>query len=80
MRLRGSGLLVLDVDAEDTSVQADRYYVVENATGGVDLAEGADAMDIAAKTPDAVLGPVLFLCRPPSRDGAASATSELLSL
>lgn len=37
---------------------------------------GAEATAAGAR----VLGPVLFLCRPPSRDGMAATTSELLSM
>lgn len=77
-KLQGPGLLVVDAEPED-GVAPDgfdpaAYYAVATAEGGMDVVDGA-----AAEGAD-VLGPVLFLCRPPSRESTASATSELLSL
>jgi hypothetical protein len=54
-------------------VQEDKYYLVENADGAVGLEEGS-------LVTGRVLGLVLFLCRPPNRETAASGTSELLSV
>lgn len=54
-------------------MQEDKYYLVENADGAVGLEEGS-------LVTGRVLGLVLFLCRPPNRETAASGTSELLSV
>ena len=77
-RLGGVGLLVVDTAAEGSSSGPDpsQFYLLSASGGGVRLATGA----VAAEEPAALLGPVLFLCRPPARDGAASQTAELLSV
>lgn len=54
-----------------------RYYLLRRGDGGVRLAAGAEA---AAAGQEAVLGPVLFLGRPPAREGSAGQTAELLSV
>ena len=74
-RLKGEALLLLDLAPDDSTVQPKSYYLVA-AGSGVRLVAG----EAAAADPAAVIGPVLFLCRPPSRESAAAQTSELLSL
>ena len=75
-RLKGQGVLVADIAAADRSVKPECYYLAADAGGGaVRLAAGGELGEGAR-----VLGPVLFLARPPSRETPAAATSELMSL
>ncbi|KAI3438182.1 hypothetical protein D9Q98_000619 [Chlorella vulgaris] len=74
-RMTGQGVLVADIGAEIESLQPEKYYLGEDASGEVQLMTGDEAMAAAR-----VLGTVLFVCRPPSRDSQASSTSELMSL
>jgi hypothetical protein len=68
-------VLVADIAPSDASLAPDRYYLAEDARGVAQLMPGGEAAYAAC-----VLGPVLFVCRPPSRDTVAAATSELMSL
>ena len=74
-RMKGQGILVADIAAEDIALQHDKYYLVEDASGRTQLMTGGDAAAVAR-----VLGIVLFVCRPPSRDTPAATTSELMSV
>lgn len=77
-RMQGSGLLLVDLAPESQTVSSDNFYVIADpAHGGrLLLREGS-----ALSGDSIVLGVVLFLCRPPSRDGGmAGSTAELLSL
>jgi hypothetical protein len=65
-------VLVADLNPEDWTLRPDRYYLVEDGLGRAQLASGSQAQGAR------VLGPVLFVCRPPSRD--APQTSDLMSL
>jgi hypothetical protein len=74
-KLQGPGLMVIDI-APEFGVTVDvleplAYYAVAAEGGGVDVVDGAMAVG------KDVLGPVLFLCRPPNRDSTNSATAEL---
>eukprot|EP00887_Chlorella_sp_A99_P004991 scaffold4.g4991.t1 len=74
-RLTGVGLVVVDTAADCSSPEPCRYYLVETGGGRLSLAAGG------APGAAAPLAPVLFLCRPPARDGgAAGQTAELLSV
>lgn len=73
--MSGLGVLVVDIAADAAPVAPEKYYLAEAGDGSVQLMAGG----AAAEAPR-VLGPVLFLCRPPSRDTAAATTSELLSM
>lgn len=74
-RLSGSGLAVVDLAPDNTTISADAYYLTAGPDGRLQLQEGGTV------SADDVLGLVLFVCRPPSRDGGlAGSTSELLSL
>lgn len=75
-KLQGPGLLIVDAknDLSADSISPEVYYLVEcGGDGGVDVSEGSAVTDVAK-----VLGPVLFLCRPPARE--ILSTHELLSL
>jgi hypothetical protein len=76
-KLQGPGMLVVDVApaARAAPVDPAAYYLVALDNGGVELLDGA-----TVASPESILGPVLFLCRPPTRDTTGSTTSELLSL
>ncbi len=74
-RLSGQGVVVVDIAADVSSVQPSQYYLVADGYGRLDLAPGGEAAGGAR-----VLGPVLFLARPPSRDTPSATTSELMSL
>lgn len=73
-RLSGQGVVVVDI-AADRSVQPSQYYLIAHDGGRLDLAPGSEAAGAAR-----VLGPLLFLARPPSRDTPSATTSELMSL
>jgi len=74
-KLQGPGLLVLDAEPSgEAAIDPGKYYGVEGVNGGVDLVPGSE---VEGK---ALLGPVLFLCRPPNRDTVGATTAELLSL
>ena len=75
--MQGEALLLVDTSPDTTEVRPGSYYLVATPEGGVRLTEGAEA---AGAPPGDVLGTVMFLCRPPSRDTPAATTSELLSV
>lgn len=60
-RLSGSGLLVVDLQPDDPTVREDAYYLATDAGGVLHLQDGSAVGSLR------VLGPVLFLCRPPAR-------------
>ena len=76
-KLQGPGVLVIDISpaARDVEIDLAAYYMVTTESGGVELLDGGSVSDVSA-----LLGPVLFLCRPPARDMVGSTTAELLSL
>lgn len=75
-KLQGPGLLVIDSQPSTPGpVNEGTYYMVATADGGVDLCDGG-----SVGTEKEILGPVLFLCRPPARDMVGQGTAELLSL
>ena len=74
-RLSGQGVVVVDIAAEDASIRAETYYLTADGSGALRLTPGGEAAAAAR-----VLGPVLFLSRPPSRETPAASTSELMSL
>lgn len=75
-KVKGPGLLVADVAMnKEEPISIGDYYLVEGGDGKVSLKAGSEGLDEAA-----VLGKVLFLCRPPSRDSDAASTSELLQM
>lgn len=74
-RLSGQGVVVVDIAAGGGAVQPSQYYLVADGYGRLDLAPGGEAEGAAR-----VLGPILFLARPPSRDTPSATTSELMSL
>jgi hypothetical protein len=76
-KMRGEGVLVVDADAPPADLAelaADQYYAVATPEGGVAFASGGLVGGAE------VLGPVLMVVRPPSRDSVSAATAELLSL
>lgn len=73
--MSGLGVLVVDIAAETAALKPDCYYLATDDSGKMRLMAGGEA-EAAAR----VLGPVLFLCRPPSRETPAATTSELLSM
>ena len=74
-KMSGEGILVVDIANEDTSVQPEKYYLAADGAGRALLLAGSEVGAEAR-----VLGPVLFVCRPPSRDSPANTTSELMSV
>lgn len=80
-RLQGPGILVVDAEAAVNSGNIDRssYYAVAKGNDGfVELMAGGQiSLD---NSNIQVLGPVLFLCRPPVKDLVGTTSSELLSL
>jgi len=68
-------VVVVDIAAEDQSVRPEAYYLAADGSGTLRLTPGGEVAAAAQ-----VLGPVLFLCRPPSRETPAATTSELMSL
>ncbi|GAB4818970.1 hypothetical protein N2152v2_006016 [Parachlorella kessleri] len=74
-RLSGSGLLLVDLALGSNKISHDDFYLVADGSR-LRLQEGINVGSYAE-----VIGRVLFLCRPPSRDGGlAGSTAELLSL
>lgn len=69
--------MIIDISpsAREAALDPAAYYMVALESGGVELLDGATITDA-----ESVLGPVLFLCRPPARDTTGSTTAELLSL
>lgn len=74
-RLSGQGVVVVDIAAEDASIRPEAYYLAADGSGTLRLTPGGEAAAAAR-----VLGPILFLCRPPSRETPAASTAELMSL
>lgn len=76
-KLQGPGVMIIDISpsAREAALDPAAYYMVALESGGVELLDGATITDA-----ESVLGPVLFLCRPPARDTTGSTTAELLSL
>jgi Rubisco Assembly chaperone C-terminal domain len=76
-KLQGPGVMVIDIApaAREAALNPAAYYMVALESGGVELLDGATVADA-----ETILGPVLFLCRPPARDTTGSTTAELLSL
>jgi hypothetical protein len=74
VKLQGEGVIVIDAAPSEPSLEEDQYYAVEAADGGVELMDGGAAAACQ------VLGPVLFLVRPPTRDTTGNTTSEILSV
>jgi hypothetical protein len=76
-KLQGPGVLVIDISpaAREADLDPAAYYMVALDNGAVELLDGGTITDVST-----ILGPVLFLCRPPARDTTGSTTSELLSL
>jgi len=67
--------LLVDLALGSKEVSEDDFYLVADGSG-LKLQEGSSVGSHAE-----VIGRVLFLCRPPSRDGGlAGSTAELLSL
>lgn len=80
-KLKGPGLLVVDAEkgfSAGTAMELDSsmYYALAMDNGGVDVIDGASA----SGKEEHVVGPVLFLARPPARDATGVTTAELLSL
>lgn len=76
-KLQGPGVMVIDISpsAREAALDPATYYMVALESGGVEVLDGATVADA-----ESVLGPVLFLCRPPAREITGSTTAELLSL
>lgn len=72
-KLQGPGVIVVEIKPDDLDSETEYYLAKIN--GGVDLVQHSEITD-----KDTVLGKVLFLCRPPSRDAIGAATSEILSM
>ena len=72
--MSGPGVVVVDIGG-DCAVQPKQWYLVANENGKVELAPGVEAERVAR-----VLGPVLLLARPPSRETPSATTSELMSV
>jgi hypothetical protein len=74
-KLQGPGVLVVDVDPETPAVNSDGYYAIAVDGDAVEFVSGEKIND-----DQSVVGPVVFLCRPPSKDSIGATTPELLSL
>jgi hypothetical protein len=77
-RMQGPGLLVVDIDPPQGDIDPSSWYLVQSATGGVQMAEGSWllAPEWQGVKPVAL---VLFLARPPVRESTVT-TSELLQI
>lgn len=73
-KLAGPGLIIVDAEGEEVEADPNTYYLAAGAGGKVELLTGAQ---LEGKR---IIGPVLFLCRPPARESMAATTAELLSL
>ena len=66
----------MDVEpAVKAAVTPAQYYMVAKDNGGVEILEGSVVSDEAL-----VVGPVMFLCRPPQRDAAGASVTELIQV
>lgn len=74
-KLQGPGVLVMDVEPETSMVKNDGYYAIAVDGDAVEIVSGEKISNAQS-----VLGPVIFLCRPPARDSIGATTPELLSL
>lgn len=72
-KLQGPGVIVVEIKPDNLDSETEYYLAKVNS--GVDLVQHSEITD-----KDAVLGKVLFLCRPPSRDAIGATTSEILSM
>lgn len=80
-RLQGPGILVIDaeVSVDSANVDPSSYYAVAKGDDSIVQIMAGGQID-ADDSKVQILGPVLFLCRPPVKDLVGSTSSELLSL